>query len=480
MAVFSDIRSLIEYYPGGLYFLNSKKEYIFANNYFLSMVNLTMEELLYKNVHDLMDSGCYDICISDIAYEGKCPISVFSNVSIRKNGVVKKRQFLVRAIPILDSQGEVINMIAVCDPLDKFYDNLSEAESRSRGGVLTGPDFTNIMATDSDDTFTLVARSPQMQKLLQNCDRIAASDSTVLISGASGSGKEVIAEYLHRKSSRNARDMIVVNCAALPASLLEATLFGYDKGAFTGALTSGKMGLIEAADGCTLLLDEINSLPMELQGKLLRTLETKTVRKIGSLKAKAVDFRLIATTNEDLKAMVAHGTFRADLFYRLNVIPLCIPPLKNHAEDIQPLFLLFLEVFNKKYNKEVVISDGGCKVLNEYSWPGNVRELKNLAERLVVMSPGHLITEDDVTRALQISDFSSEKKNILGYPHSLPVESNEDMTLKEVVELAEWNHIKTVIRKCNGNVSLAAKKLGIHRSVLYKKIQKYRDATVEE
>lgn len=474
MAVFSDLRRLMEYYPGGLYVLNHKKEYIFANSYFLSMVNLTMEELLYKNVHELMENGCYDVCISDLTYESKCAISVFSNVSIRKNGVVKKKKFLIRAIPILDDQREVASMLAICDPVDRFYKNMSEAEIRSRRDIGGDPGFTNIMAIDSEDTFTLIAKSEPMQRLLENCDRIALTDSTVLISGESGVGKEVIAEYLHRISTRKTKDMIVVNCAALPANLLEATLFGYDKGAFTDALKSGKMGLIEAADGATLFLDEISSLPMELQGKLLRTLETKTVRRIGSLKSKMVDFRLIAATNEDLMAMVSHGTFRADLYYRLNVIPLHLTPLRDRTEDIEPLFLHFLDEFNKKYHKEMMISQGGLRLLTEYSWPGNVRELKNLAERLGVMTPGRLITADDVTRELQSPDISGKEKMIPGFQDAFPFEANEDMPLKEVVALAEWNHIKRVLQRCNGNVSKAAQKLGIHRSVLYKKIQKYQ------
>lgn len=475
MSVIPNMMNLLEFYPGGIYFLNRKKEYIFANRYFLAMVNLSMEEILYKDVHELKDRGCYDVCISDIAFDCKCAIAVFSNVSIRRNGVVKKERFLNRAIPILGENGEVINMLAICDPVDKFYDNLYEAENRSRGGVPLDSGFRNIMVMDSEeDDFSLVAESEAMRKLIQDCDRIAGTDSTVLLSGASGVGKEIIAEYLHRKSNRSSKDMIVVNCAALPANLLEANLFGYDKGAFTGALKEGKMGLIEAADGGTLFLDEISSLPMELQGKLLRTIETKTVQPIGSIREKPVDFRLITATNEDLKAMVDNGSFRADLYYRLNVIPLTILPLRERVDDISTLFDVFLQEFNKKYNKEVMISRGGRMILTEYAWPGNVRELKNMAERLVVMTPGRMISEKDVIQELYPSEDLSEKSHARNYHVSYEDQLRDDMTLKEVVEIAEWSHIKAVIQKCGGNISLAADQLGIHRSVLYKKIQKYR------
>ena len=215
-------------------------------------------------------------------------------------------------------------------------------------------------------------------------ENVAALDSTVLLYGESGSGKEVLAHYIYDHSDRSEKPLITVNCAAFPENLIEAELFGYEKGSFTGA---SKMGLVEAADEGTLFLDEINSLPINVQGKLLRTLEEKSIQRIGSTKTKKVDFRLIAATNRNLQKLVEQGKFREDLYYRIQVIPLTIPPVRNRKEDIIPLCLHFLHYFGQKYNLQKEFSDSVLETLQHYSWPGNVRELRNFVERMVVMTP---------------------------------------------------------------------------------------------
>lgn len=223
--------------------------------------------------------------------------------------------------------------------------------------------------------------------MLSLVDSIAPLDSNVLLYGESGSGKEVIAHYIHEHSKRKDQPLIAVNCASIPESLFEAELFGYEKGSFTGASKEGKVGLVEAANGGTLFLDEVNSLLLSVQGKVLRTIEEKSIQRVGSSQIKKVNFRLIAATNRDLEAMVRSGAFREDLYYRLYVIPIIIPPVRNRKEDIIPLCLYFLHEICQKYNIKKSFSDEVLEEVYNYPWPGNVREVRNFVERMVAMTP---------------------------------------------------------------------------------------------
>ena len=202
--------------------------------------------------------------------------------------------------------------------------------------------------------------------------------------GESGTGKEVFAHYIHDCSQRKDKEMVILNCASIPENMLESELFGYEKGTFTGASSKGKPGLIELANGSTLFLDEINSLPLNLQGKLLRALETKRIRRVGGLTDKEVDFRIVSATNQDLFDLAQKGEFRLDLFYRLSVVPVTVPPLRDRPEDIVPLAELFMNQFCQQYGKEMSFAQTALNELQAHSWPGNIRELRNLVERVVV------------------------------------------------------------------------------------------------
>lgn len=227
------------------------------------------------------------------------------------------------------------------------------------------------------------------------CKRIADTDASVLITGDSGTGKEVVARYIHKSGNRKNNAFVVINCASLPENLLEVELFGYEKGAFTGA-TSTKIGLFEQADQGTLFLDEINSMSLSLQGKLLRAIETKRIRHIGSNQDKKVDFRLLVATNEKLEDLIKARLFRRDLYYSVNAVPIWIPPLRERREDIIPLALKFLQSFCSKNQMDKCFSPQMLDRMREYSWPGNVRELKNLVERSVLMSMEHQVNIPDI------------------------------------------------------------------------------------
>lgn len=251
---------------------------------------------------------------------------------------------------------------------------------------------------------TLIAESPVMQQILADVKKIAASNATVFISGESGTGKEVIAHAIHQNSPRNQRPFIRVNCAAVPETLIESEFFGHEKGAFTGAL-SKRLGRFELASGGTLLLDEVSEIPINLQAKLLRVVQEQELERVGGSKLIKTDVRLISTSNRDMKKAVENHTFREDLYYRLNVIPIHLPPLRERREDIIPLATYFLEnmcLENSKKKKK--FSPAATQLLQEYSWPGNIRELANIMERLVVMDygqtvqPEHLMLDEKIIR----------------------------------------------------------------------------------
>lgn len=238
----------------------------------------------------------------------------------------------------------------------------------------------------------LISSSPNMESVKQMIEKIAKTDATVLIQGESGTGKEVVAKNIHTISERKSSAYIQINCGAIPENLIESELFGYEKGAFTGASTS-KAGLLEVANNGTVLLDEIGEMPLHLQVKLLRSIQTNEITRVGGTSTKQLNVRYIAATNKDLKQLVKEGKFREDLYYRLNVVQIIVPPLRERKEDIPLLFQHFLEKFNRKYNKNLQVSSGALKLLKEYTWPGNVRQLENVVEQLAILVENTLICE---------------------------------------------------------------------------------------
>lgn len=314
---------------------------------------------------------------------------------------------------------------------------------------------------------SIITRNPKMEYLKKIGKRAAETNSTVLITGESGTGKELFAHAIHRASYRRAEPFIAINCAAIPRDLLESELFGYDRGAFTGARREGKPGKFEQALGGTIFLDEIGDMPLEMQAKILRVLESKEFERIGSNKKIAFDARVIAATNENLEEAVTKGKFREDLYYRLNVVSIDIPPLRERKEDIEPLanhILKYLLQEMKLGEKE--ITKETMKILKKYNWPGNVRELRNVLERAVNLSTGKLILPEHLPERLLNGSI-----HIAGSVEDIPL-------LRDVVAEAEIEAIRKALILSNGNKSLAAERLGIHRTALYKKIDKYKISDV--
>jgi transcriptional regulator with GAF, ATPase, and Fis domain len=307
------------------------------------------------------------------------------------------------------------------------------------------------------DQRKIIGRSPALERVLDQADRIAGTDSTVLILGESGVGKELLARRIHSRSQRGNHPLVVVDPTAIPETLVESELFGHEKGAFTGA-DRQKTGRFELADKGTLFIDEVGEIPMSIQVKLLRTIQEKTMVRVGGTKTHASNFRLIAATNRDLAKEVEAGRFRGDLYYRLNVIPLVLPPLRKRGDDVLLLARLFIERFSGKLNRPLMQLTPECKLaLKAYDWPGNIRELENTIERSVLLSP-----TDDVLEL----NLSADKIRVKG---DHPFEDSP--SLDEV----QRRYISFVLNKTNGKIAGedgAAALLGMKRTSLYKRMKK--------
>ena len=319
-------------------------------------------------------------------------------------------------------------------------------------------------------TVPLIGKAPIIENIREKITRVAPTTGSVLITGENGTGKELVAQQIHAHSSRANTAFIEVNCAAIPEELIESELFGYEKGAFTGALHQ-KRGRFDLANGGTLFLDEIGDMSLKTQAKILRILQEQTFERVGGTQTIRVDVRIIAATNKDLKSEIAKGNFREDLFYRLNVVPFWIPPLRDRNSDLPLLVQYFMDLMSDTHQKpKRSLSKEALSVLMAYSWPGNVRELKNLIERLLILTPSE--RENCEVQAAEILDFMQEEVNT--HSPSLPTYSIETLevgSLKEARNQFERDYISKALQSTHGNISKAADCLGIERTHLHRKIK---------
>ncbi|MBI3796642.1 MAG: sigma 54-interacting transcriptional regulator [Deltaproteobacteria bacterium] len=322
-----------------------------------------------------------------------------------------------------------------------------------------------MQSTSSSSFF--VGEHLLMQKINAMVRRVATTDATVLITGESGTGKELVARAVHTYSPRASCPFVAVNCAAIPEELLESELFGHVRGAFTGALAA-RVGMFQLADGGSLFLDEIGEMSVSLQVKLLRVLQDREVRRVGADQPVSVNVRVIAATNKDLAAEVEKGAFREDLFYRLQVIPIHLPPLRARRSDIPLLVQHFLGKLNLKYGRTIELAPETMVYLWEYDWPGNVRELENLVERVIVLSDDDVVVPDELPS--YVRSFISEKK----LPN--PTLSNGELDLQQAVEQFENRLIDEALRHANSNITAAARILKVNRTTLIAKLRRRRSA----
>ena len=426
---------------------------VYVNKAYLKQTGLKEEQLIGKTIQELQRNNVFQCdIIPQILKDGR-PRSAI--------GYVPEHDYrgFISGIPILDELGSLRYVMTT----DWDVNSISKIQSyldclrTDEGGL----DLSCVLGNQKEQQNALAACetmffvSKEMREVVDLMLIVASTDVPVLITGETGTGKEVMATALVSCSNRKTKPYIRINCAATPNDLIESELFGYIPGAFTGASSTGKKGAFEVANGGTILLDEIGELPYHAQAKLLRVLQEGEITKVGDSIPIPVDVRVIAATNRDLQNEIKEGRFREDLYYRLNVVQLKIPPLRERREDIAHIAVKFLSEFRKKYNREVNIDNEILEVLSLYEWPGNIRQLRNTMERLVITSISGLITREDVNKLIEF-DNEKEAKN----------------SLKDIVSQFEQGVIKSAIAEC-GSKAKAADKLQVERTTFIKKCQKY-------
>lgn len=409
--------------------------------FFPSATNLVLKDKKTKTILQEVASGEKVVVTSSPVFDNNGKISMVVTVARNVEQLIK----------------DVENHIKI-NELKEIYTRLNEAKKLSEKYYLELQELRKENIAKNQ----IIANSYKMKRILALTKNVASVDSTVLILGESGVGKDVVSKLIHELSDRKECPYMKINCGAIPDTLLESELFGYEAGAFTGAQKTKKLGLIEIADGGTLFLDEVAELPLSLQVKLLQAIEEKTVKRLGGTNTHKVDIRIIAATNKDIKSMVSNGKFREDLFYRLNVIQITIPPLRERKEDIIPLTMHFIDKYNRKYNRNKQISSGALEYLMKYNWPGNIRELQNQIERLVVIGEQNIILPEDLPD--EISKLKIYCPNNINFEDLMP--------LRDALEALEKKLIETAFDKCKSTTK-AAKLLGVNQSTIVRKMRKY-------
>lgn len=442
----------------GILVTDKEGKILYVNESYERVAEISRGDMEGKYMKDLINPVWMPESVVYVVAREKQPISLRQ---VTKSG----RHIMVTGRPVFDEKGEIKKIIVNARDITEIYDletKLEEAKTAEKQYV---DKLMHSFKDDDDSGKNILAVSDEMKAALSLASRVANFQATVLVMGESGVGKEEVAKFIHNNSMRKDKPFIVVNCGAIPDNLLESELFGYEKGAFTGAVQTGKQGLFEAAEGGTIFLDEIGETPLDFQVKLLRFLENKEVRRVGGINHKTVDVRVIAATNRDLAAMVKEGSFREDLYYRLNVVQIDVPPLRKRTDDILPLSLLFLSRYNKKYEQEKRLTNDVVKALEHYSWPGNIRELKNIIENMVIVSSNeYLQTEDLPWNAKTKGD--SIRRSIQS------LSENDNIGLNEAVEALERNMILETMKAC-GSTRKMAEKLKVNQSTVVRKMQKY-------
>lgn len=423
-------------------------------------INNSYEKHYERNLKDVIGKF-----VLDVAPESRLPeVLKTGKVIVDRSRILKDKSQIVIRLP-LRKDGKMTGALGkvIFAPPETLKDLARKISELERNLEI----YKETLKTTYRSRYTfddIVGETKAMHQVKALARQSARSNVPVLILGESGSGKELFAHAIHSCSQRCQKPFVSVNCTAIPNELIESELFGYDAGAFTGSLNKGKKGKFELSDKGTIHLDEIGDMPYLMQSKLLRVLEEGEIERVGGTKPKQVDFRLICTTNRFLEEMIKKGTFRLDLFYRINVITITIPTLRTIRDDIPLMVRHFLKKLeNKVDNRVETISDEALMVLKNYEWPGNVRELKNVIERAIVFCPGNCIQSNDLPVALL------QKK---GTPDELF--SGAMPTLKEIKKISERQAIIQALQLTDNNKSAAAKLLGIHRTAVYQKIEKYR------
>lgn len=407
------------------------------------LYKIDKRDIIGRNIRDLETDGIFSPSVAKQTFINKAEVSI---VHSNRNG----KKLLTTGIPLEENQEihgivttsrDITELVCLKNKLDNMQDELDALRSNH---LLNG---------------MVIYRSKEMQETLLLAKRLSKVESTVLITGESGVGKGVISKFIHENGPRSNFEFVKVNCGAIPDTLLESELFGYDEGAFTGSKKRGKLGLFEIANGGTIFLDEIGEMPLHLQVKILQVLQDREIKRVGGTKSIPISVRVIAATNKNLEEMVKQGTFREDLYYRLSVVPMHIKPLRERKDDILAFTHNFLEKFNKKFEEVKHFSQGAIERFINYNWPGNVRELENMIERLVITTDTEMI---DVNHLPKYICNQNEVVEII-----------EGATLEEMLSFYEKNIIVNAAKQ-SSNTRELAKSLGISQATIVRKMKKHK------
>ena len=456
-----ELKAIIDSSFDGIFITDGQGRVMLVNKAYERITGIRAEEVLGKNMADLVMDGFYDESVTMRVLENNRTKTIVQKVRTGKTIVVTGN-------PIYDSRGEIIRVVTNVRDVTELRQLQRELEKISELKQHYKKELESLRQSTGEKNKVII-RSKKMREVHDQAMRLSRVDSTVLILGESGVGKEIMASVIHENGPRVHKPFIKISCAAIPEQLLESELFGYMPGAFSGALGSGKPGMFELANSGTLFLDEIGEMPLGLQAKLLRALQDRSIIRVGGVRPVEVDVRIIAATNRDLEAMVANKEFRSDLFYRLNVVPLSIPPLREREEAIIDFLYHFLGKYNGKYGRSRQLEPDAIDFLASRNWPGNVRELENAVERVVVMSHDEVVSRKDVARILCKDDISQTLHHE-PEPHIISG-GNGKINLKQVVERAERRAILNAL-STHKSTRKVAKALGVNQSTIVRKAQK--------
>ncbi|WP_139314716.1 sigma-54 interaction domain-containing protein [Alkalihalophilus pseudofirmus] len=416
-----------------------------------ALYGIEEREIVGASVYDLERQGVFTPIVTPLVLKKKDRVNIIQTTN-------KGRKLLITGVPVFDEEGEVYRIASYSHDITEMV-NMKHFLAEMQDEMERVKNEIEVLRNQQMKNTGFVGSSYEMKKCLSVAKQVAEVDVNVLILGESGVGKTHLAKLIHRESGRCDKPFIEVNCGAIPESLFESEFFGYEAGSFTSANKKGKLGLAELAEGGTLFLDEIGELSLSLQVKVLRFIQEKQFYRVGGTKPRTVDFRLIAATNQPLEQLVQEKKFREDLYFRLNVVPIRIPPLRERTTDILPLLDHFVEQFSKKYNRSRLLDDAVKQQLFKQPWPGNIRELINLIERLVVVSTSEIITINDLPESYY-----------LPYGQALEL---EEKTLPEILEGVEREVLQKAKTQYRTTVEMA-KYLGVSQPTIVRKLSKYK------
>lgn len=450
---YSDLLEILNCLKVGVYITDGKGNTLSLNDESCKTGGLTREEVQGKNMKELKRMGFVEDSVSlKVLKSGK------EEEMIQNLGDGDK--VFVTGVPLYHD-GEIDVVVCTERNITETLTLKELLKERDKESAKIKEEIEYLKARNMTMWGNMIAEDEETKELAKKAVRVAKLDTTVLLTGESGTGKEVFANFIYQNSGRVGKPFIKVNCAAIPENLVESELFGYEGGAFTGADRKGKMGFFEMANHGTLFLDEVAEIPIHLQSKLLRAIQEREIIHVGGDRTIPVDIRLITATNRDLKSAVENGTFRGDLYYRLNVMPIELSPLKGRKKDIKALAMYFVETFNKDYKLSKTISDEAIEVLQQYSWPGNIRELENIMERIMISFDGQEITRNQVE---QMTGIAADRDR--------DIESFEGKSMTELLEDYERLILEEMMSKYK-RASEVGRKLKMNKSTLSRRLSKY-------